>query len=136
MAWTARSMLPDLPVVEMVVSGTITHSDSDEMRRTVKSLLAQDGLSLVLYDAVDLVHVPTSTNIIKVAESMSTTNLPPTFRNAHVRPKDLTAAMWTDHWVAAANNRGIPTAVFRTRAEALGWLLAGLGRTYRRHDEV
>jgi hypothetical protein len=108
----------------MVVSGTITHDDSHEMRRVVKSLLIQEGLERVLYDATELTHVPTSTNIIKVAESMSTTNLPPGFRNAHVRPSDLTAAMWTDHWVAAANNRGIATAVFRTRAEAVDWLLS------------
>ena len=125
MAWTVRSLLPALSIVEIVVSGTITHSDSDEMRRAVKALLIQEGLERVLYDATDLTHVPTSTNIITVAESMATTNLPAGFRNAHIRPADLTAAMWTDHWVAAANNRGIASAVFRTRAEAVDWLLAG-----------
>jgi hypothetical protein len=124
MAWTAQSLQPALPIVEIVVSGTITHSDSDEMRRAVKSLLIQEGLERVLYDATDLTHVPTSTNIIRVAESMATTDLPAGFRDAHIRPADLTAAMWTDHWVAAANNRGITSAVFRTRAEAVDWLLA------------
>jgi hypothetical protein len=123
MAWTARSLLPDLPLVELVVSGTITLADSDEMRAAVKSMLIAEGLERVLYDATDLTHAPASTNIIKVAESMSTTNLPSGFRNAHVRPGDLTAAMWTDHWVAAANNRGICSAVFHTRAEAIDWLL-------------
>lgn len=124
MAWMVRSLQPDLPLVEMVVSGTITHGDSDEMRRSVKSLLHEEGLERVLYDATELTHPPTSTNIIEVADSMSTTNLPAGFRNAHVRPTDLTAAMWTDHWVAAANNRGIRTAVFHTRVEAIDWLLA------------
>jgi hypothetical protein len=124
MAWTARSLQPELPLVELVVSGTITHSDSTVMRQAVKSLLNQEGLERVLYDATDLRHVPTSTDIITVAESMSTTSLPAGFRNAHVRPSDLSAAMWTDHWVAAANNRGIRTAVFQTRDEAIGWLLA------------
>lgn len=124
MAWTVRSLLPDLPLVEIVASGTITHSDSDEMRLAVKSLLIHEGLERVLYDATDLTHVPSSTSIIEVAESMATTNLPAGFRNAHLRPADLSAAMWTDHWVAAANNRGITSAVFRTRSEAVDWLLA------------
>lgn len=124
MAWTAHSLLPDLPLVEIVVSGSVTHSDSDEMRRAVKSLLLDEGLERVLYDATQLTHPPTSTDIIEVAESMSTTNLPPGFRNAHIRPIDLTAAMWTDHWVAAACNRGLASAVFRTREEAVDWLLA------------
>jgi hypothetical protein len=52
------------------------------------------------------------------------TNVPEGFRNAHIRPSELTAAMWTDHWVATANNRGIPTAAFHTREEAIDWLLA------------
>ncbi len=90
----------------------------------MKALLADEGLMRVLYDATDLTHVPTSTNIINVADSMATTTLPAGFRNAHIRPTDLLAAMWTDHWVAAANNRGITCAVFRTRAEAVDWLLA------------
>jgi hypothetical protein len=124
MAWTARSLQPELPMIEIVVSGTITHSDSDEMRLAAKALVADEGLMLVLYDASALRHPPTSTDIIKVADSMAVTNLPDGFRNAHVRPADLSAAMWTDHWAAAANNRGIPTAVFRTRAEAVDWLLA------------
>ena len=123
MPWTVRSLQPEFPCVEMVVSGTVTHEDSAEMRRATKDLMLREGLSWVLYDATDLVHVPTSTDIIEVAESMAVTNLPDGFRNAHVRPRDLSAAMWTDHWVAAANNRGICTGVFRTREEAIAWLL-------------
>jgi hypothetical protein len=124
MAWTVRSLLPDLPLVELVVSGTVTLADSDEMRAAVKSVLIDEGLERVLYDASELTHPPSSTSIITVAASMATTHLPSGFRNAHVRPGDLTAAMWTDHWVAAANNRGICSAVFHTRAEAIDWLLA------------
>lgn len=125
MAWTAHSLRPDLPIVEIIVSGTITHGDSDDMRATLRTMLVEEGVSLVLYDATDLVHVPTSTDIIAVADSIVATHVPTGFRNAHVRPTDLSAAMWTDHWVAAANNRGLPTAVFRTREEAVDWLLAG-----------
>jgi hypothetical protein len=124
MTWTARSLQPELPIVEIVVSGTITLADSDEMRRAVKSLLIDEGLERVLYDATEFSHPPPSTDIIEVADSMATTQLPPGFRNAHVRPGNPTAAMWTDHWVAVANNRGISSAVFRTRAEAIDWLLA------------
>ena len=124
MAWTVRSLLPDLPLIEMVVSGTITHGDSDEMRAAARALSAETGIARFLYDATDLVHLPSSTDIIRVADSVVATNVPEGFRNAHVRPSDLTAAMWTDHWVAAANNRGIPTAAFHTRDEAVAWLLA------------
>lgn len=124
MTWSARSLQPDLPMIEILVSGTITHADSDDMRAAARVLLAENGLSLVLYDATDLMHLPSSTDIIRVADSVVATNVPVGFRNAHVRPSDLTAAMWTDHWVAAANNRGIPTACFHTRAEAIDWLLA------------
>lgn len=124
MAWTARSLLPVLPVVEILVSGTITHQDSDGMRDAVRDLLVSERVQRVLYDAVDLVHLPSSTDIIAVADSVSTTNVPAGFRNAHVRPADPWAAMWTDHWVAAANNRGIVTAAFRTREDAVAWLLS------------
>lgn len=124
MAWSARTLQPDLPMIEILVSGTIAHADSDEMRAAARTLLAENGLSLVLYDATDLVHLPSSTDIIRVADSVVATNVPDGFRNAHIRPSDLTAAMWTDHWVAAANNRGIPTAAFHTRDEAVEWLLA------------
>lgn len=124
MAWTARSLQPDLPIVEMVVSGSITHGDSDDMRAAVRVLLADEGLSRVLYDATDLMHLPTSTDIIAVADSVVATHVPDAFRNAHVRPADPSAGMWTDHWVAVANNRGITTAVFHTRDEAVDWLLA------------
>jgi hypothetical protein len=116
--------MPDLPIVEMVVSGSITHGDSDDMRAAVRVMLADEGVTRVLYDATDLLHLPTSTDIITVADSVVATNVPDGFRNAHIRPTDLSAAMWTDHWVAVANNRGIPTAVFLTRAEAVDWLLA------------
>ena len=124
MPWTARVLTPDLPVVELKVSGTITHEDSEGMRNSVRSLLSEAGLGLVLYDARDLVHLPSSTDIIEVADSVSGTTLPAGFRNAHVLPEDPWAAMWTEHWVAAANNRGIPTAAFHTRDEAVTWLLA------------
>lgn len=124
MVWTARSLQPELPVVEMVVSGTITHADSDDMRAALRVMLAEERVARVLYDAVDLVHLPSSTDIIKVADSIVATNIPDGFRNAHVRPTDLTAAMWTDHWAAVANNRGMPTAVFHSRDEAIDWLLA------------
>lgn len=124
MTWSARSLHPELPMIEIIVSGSITHADSDDMRAAARALLAEHGLSLVLYDATDLMHLPSSTDIIRVADSVVATNVPVGFRNAHVRPSDLTAAMWTDHWVAAANNRGIPTASFHTRAEAIDWLLA------------
>ena len=127
MTWAVRSLKPDLPIVELVVSGAITHHDSDAMRRSVKALLISEHLELVLYDAANLVRAPSSMDIIAVAESMSTTELPSGFRNAHVRPSDLTAAMWTDHWVAAANNRGLATACFRTRDEAVDWLLSATG---------
>lgn len=125
MPWTSRSLQPELPIVEVVVEGTITHHDSDLMRAELRVMLADEGLALVLYDATNLVHLPTSTDIIAVADSIVATNIPHGFRNAHVRPTDLSAAMWTDHWVAAANNRGLPTAVFHTRDEAVAWLLAG-----------
>lgn len=125
MAWTARSLRPELPMVEIVVHGSITQRDSDEMRATLRAMLVDENVSLVLYDATDLIHPPSSTDIIAVADSIVATHVPDGFRNAHIRPTDVTAAMWTDHWVAAANNRGLPTAVFHTRAEAVEWLLAG-----------
>lgn len=93
MAWSARSLQPDLPMIEIVVSGTVTHADSDEMRAAARALLAEEGVSLVLYDATDLVHLPSSTDIIRVADSVVATNVPEGFRNAHVRPSELTAAM-------------------------------------------
>ena len=96
MAWTAHSLQPELPIVEMVVSGSITHADSDDMRAAVRVMLSDEGLSRVFYDATDLRHVPTSTDIITVADSIVATHVPD----------------------------GIRTAVFHTRDEAVDWLLA------------
>jgi hypothetical protein len=124
MTWTARSLQPDLPIIELVVSGSITHSDSDDMRAAVRAMLAGEGLTLVLYDATDLLHLPTSADIIQVADSLIAAHARDGLRNAHIRPTDPSAGMWTDHWVAVANNRGITTAVFRNRDEAVDWLLS------------
>ena len=124
MTWTVRSLQPDVPVVEVVVSGTITPEDTNELRRAVKSLAVGERLARVLIDGRDLVHLPTAADLVGVAKSMSTTRLPVGFRAAHVRPEDPWAAMWTTHWVAASNNRGIVTGAFHTRDEAMDWLLA------------
>jgi hypothetical protein len=124
MPWTVRSLLPDLPVVEVAVSGTVTVQDIDELRRDVKSLLAHDRLERVLIDARDVVHLPLPSDLVGVAASMSTTRLPAGFRGAHIRPEDPWAAMWTSHWVAASNNRGIATAEFHAHDEAVDWLLS------------
>ena len=115
---------PDAPVVEVVVSGTITPEGTNELRRTVKALVVGERLERVLIDGRDLVHLPTAADLIDVAKSMSTTRLPVGFRAAHVSPEDLLAAMWTSHWVAASNNRGIVTGAFHTRDEAMDWLLS------------
>jgi hypothetical protein len=125
-AWSARSLHPDIPVVEVVVSGTVQAEEIGDLRTTVKSLILRDGLERVLIDARDLVRLPSPEDIVEVAASMSTTRLPAGFRAAHVRPEDPWAAMWTQHWVAASNNRGLVTEAFHTRAEAMDWLLPSL----------
>lgn len=124
MPWTARSLHPELPVVEVVIHGTVTPEDTDDLRKAVKVLLLRDRLQRVLIDATALVHLPSPADLVAMAEAMSTTRLPAGFRAAHVRPDDLWAAMWTSHWVAASNNRGITTEAFHTRDEAVEWLLA------------
>lgn len=115
--------MPDWPIVEITASGIVTAQDGQDMTIAVGPYVHVEGLIRVLYDATDMIRLPSSHEIIEFADDVADKVIPVGFRHAHLRPTEPTAAMWVDHWVAAARNRGIMADVFRNRDAAIGWLM-------------
>ena len=88
------SLLPDHPVVEVRYFGQVTAADLTE----------------AFTDLNDLV------------DALSALGMTERFREAVVRPTDVTAAVSVGFWETAGVNRGPAIRTFRTRSEALDWL--------------
>jgi hypothetical protein len=124
--WTVgaevRSLEPQLPVVEARFYGGNTR---DEMAGAMLECLAiaQDrDMWLLLTDCTDLIKAPTLADIKELIDAVPLMGLDPSFREALVRPTDVTAAVAVDYWAKAGTNRGLAMEVFRDRDAALAWL--------------
>ena len=124
MAGVVRSLGPDVPVIEVVVEGSMTDPDTMELVTSGMRMQHEQGYLLGLVDATRLTQKATPALVIQVADHLRDAGVPDGWRQAVLRPRDLDAAMAVDLWEAAANNRGLAVKVFRDRDQALAWLLA------------
>lgn len=124
MAGSVRSLGPDVPVVEVVVEGSMTDPDTMDLVTSGMRIQREEGCLLALVDATLLTQKAVPALVIQVADHLRDAGVPPGWRQAVLRPHDLDAAMAVDLWEAAANNRGLSVKVFRDREKALSWLLA------------
>ena len=124
MAGDVRSLGPDVPVIEVVVEGSMTDPDTMELVTSGMRQQQADGYVLGLVDATLLTQKAIPSLVIQVADHLRDAGVPDGWKQAVLRPRDLDAAMAVDLWEAAANNRGLRVKVFRDRDQALAWLLA------------
>lgn len=124
MGGSVRSLGPDIPVIEVVVEGSMTDPATMELVTSGMQRQHDEGWVLGLVDATLLTQKASPALVIQVADHLRDVGVPAGWKQAVLRPHDLDSAMAVDLWEAAANNRGLRVKVFRDRDEALAWLLA------------
>ncbi len=122
MAASARSLLPEHPIIEIVVYGHFDISDAVTVRDEAWALSDALGVHNVLLEMSGTTHTPSASEIVLFAEGMAAFGAPSRLRNAVVRPTDPTPATWTGLYVTAIVNRGLQAAEFRRREDAIAWL--------------
>jgi hypothetical protein len=122
MAASTRSLLPEHPVIEVVIYGTFSNSDAETARDEAWALSDALGIHNVLLEMSGTTQTPSAAEIVIFAQGMTSFGDPARLRNAVVRPSDLIPATWTGLYVTALVNRGLAAAEFRSRADAIDWL--------------
>jgi hypothetical protein len=132
MGHQVANLLPDHPVVEVRYFGHVTAADLTEAFTECVVKAMELDTWLLLADCTDLAWAPTITDLKDLVDALSALGMTERFREAVVRPTDITAAVSVGFWETAGVNRGLAIRTFRTRTEALGWLeeepVAGGGR--------
>lgn len=124
MAASTRCLLPDHPVIEVVIYGHFGIEDAATMRDEAWALSDSLDIHNVLLEMSGTTQTPTANEIVMFAEGMTQFGDPARLRNAVVRPAELIPATWVGLYVTALVNRGMQAAEFRNRDEAIAWLTA------------
>jgi len=120
-----RSLLPEYPVVEMVVDGLLTAEEGGEAMAAGMALSAEHGTWRTLADFTHMRRTAPGSDIVALAEAAANAGLPPEWQEAVVLPVEPNAAVWARLWEAAAVNRGLRVKCFHDRESALDWLVNG-----------
>ncbi len=124
MAATVSSLLPDHPIIEVVIYGHFSIEDAITMRDEAWALSNALDIHNVLLEMSGTTQSPSANEIVMFAEGMTQFGDPSRLRNAVVRPTELVPATWAGLYVTALGNRGIQAAEFRNREDAIAWLTA------------
>lgn len=125
MGHQVANLLPDHPVIEVRYFGHVTAADLTEaFTECVVRAMELDTWHL-LADCTELAWAPTITDLKDLVDALSALGVTERFREAVVRPTDITAAVSVGFWETAGVNRGLAIKAFRTRTEALDWLEEG-----------
>jgi hypothetical protein len=115
-------VIPGQRIVDVVVSGAMDAPEAFEMLVESKRLQEQHGIPDVLIDCTAVIKGPSYPSVLEMADYAVSLGVPSDWRQAVVKPKDLTAAVTIGLWEAAGNNRGMTIKVFPDRESALVWL--------------
>ncbi len=119
------NLLPDHSVIEVRYFGHVTAADLTEAFTECLAVAMELDTWLLLADCTELAWTPTITDLKDLVDALSALGVTDRFREAVVRPSDVTAAVSVGFWETAGVNRGLAIRAFRTRTEALDWLEAG-----------
>lgn len=122
MATSVRSLLPDHPVIEVVIYGGYSIADAVTVRDEAWALSEALQIHAVLLDMSGTTHTPSAAEIVMFAEGVASFGDPSRLRCAVVRPTEPIPATWTGLFVTALVNRGLQAAHLRSRDEAIVWL--------------
>ena len=115
-------ILPGQRIVEVVLSGALDDPEAVDMLLESRKLQAEMGIPYALLDCTDVIKGLSYSSVVEMADYIVSLGVPSDWRQAVVKPKDLTAAVTIGLWEAAGNNRGMTIKVFPDRESALGWL--------------
>jgi hypothetical protein len=127
MGGSVRSLAPELPIIEIISYGTVQRPDAERMIASLAEQCAREDIWRVLDDSTDMVHTLSPADIVQITDHIRGLGVADRLRVAFVRPTDVGAGAWVDLWGTAAANRGLRMQVFRTREEAVAWLLSPSG---------
>ena len=127
MSVTVRSLAPELPVVEARFEGRVDREDVEQaFADSLMRALELDTWNL-LADCSDMIWTPAITDLKDLVDALAAMGVTDRFREALIRPHDVTAATSVGFWEVAGANRGLAIKMFRTREEAIAWLLPEAG---------
>ena len=109
-------------IVEVVLSGALDDPEAAEMLVECRRLQAELGIPDALLDCTAVDQGLSYSSVVEMADYTVSLGVPSDWRQAVVKPHDLTAAVTIGLWEAAGNNRGMNIKVFPDRDSALAWL--------------
>jgi hypothetical protein len=115
-------ILPGQHVVEVVLSGALDDPEAVDMLAECRRLQDELGIAGALLDCSDVVKGLSYPSVVEMADYVVGLGVPADWRQAIVKPRDLTAAVTIGLWEAAGSNRGMTIKVFPDRESALEWL--------------
>ena len=124
MAISVSPLLPEQPIIEAVIYGHFSLEDAVEVRAEAWAQSQALHIHNILLEMSGATATPTPGEIVLFVEGMATFGEPSLLRNAIVRPTDLVAATWTGLFVTVMVNRGLKAAEFRSREDAIDWLIS------------
>ena len=80
------------------------------------------GIPDALLDCTDVDQGLSYPSVVEMADYTVSLGVPSDWRQAVVKPHNLTAAVTIGLWEAAGNNRGMTIKVFPDRDSAIAWL--------------
>ncbi len=114
-------------MVEIVVAGGMSDPLVTGLIDETLAMLGETGFTDVLVDASAMTHEISYTRIVELATQLAALGIPPHWRQAIIKPDDLSTAVAVSLWEAACNNRGLRAKVFPDRVSALEWLALTVG---------
>ena len=109
-------------IVEVVLSGALADPEAVEMLVECRRLQEELGIPDALLDCTAVDQGLSYPSVVEMADYTVSLGVPSDWRQAVVKPTNLTAAVTIGLWEAAGNNRGMNIKVFPDRDSALEWL--------------
>jgi hypothetical protein len=123
MPWHAGAH-PELPIVEVTLSGLLTPSELSDVVAGTLSLASSHGHTRILADCADLVGGHSFVDLYFAAGDVAATDNAHALKEAIILPDFAPSVEQARFWETTCMNRGIAVRVFAGRESALAWLLA------------
>jgi hypothetical protein len=123
MGAVVRCLLPEMPIVEMVVDGLLTAEDGATAMTTGLALSQEHDVWSTLADFTHMRQTAPGGDIVALADVLAHLGVQDRWQEAVVLPVDPVTAVWVQLWETAAVNRGLRVKAFRDREAAIAWLL-------------
>jgi hypothetical protein len=120
-----RCLLPESPIVEMVVDGLLTAEEGAEAMTKGLALSREHDAWSTLANFRHMRQTAPAGDIVALADVLAHLGVQDRWQEAVILPMDPITAVWVQLWETAALNRGLRVKSFRDRDVAIAWLLEG-----------